>query len=62
MGVTRDAAYQEIPKKAFLARKEGKNVCVRLKPELHNPYDSHAVAFAIHQGGTITVDFACIKS
>jgi hypothetical protein len=45
VGVTRDSLYQETLKKAFLAIKDGKGVCVRLTPEPENPYDSHAVAF-----------------
>ena len=45
VGVTRDALYQENLKKAFLARKEGRSVGVRLMPQPDNPYDSHAVAF-----------------
>ena len=43
IGVTRDALYQETLKKAFLATKEGKSVCVRLTPQPDNPYDSYAL-------------------
>lgn len=52
VGVTRDAFYQETLKKAFLARKEGKSVCVRLTPQPDNPYDSHAVAFECQVDGS----------
>ena len=50
IGVTRDALYQETLKKAFLATKEGKSVCVTPQPD--NPYDSHAVAFECQVDGS----------
>ena len=43
---------QETLKKAFLATKEGKSVCVRLTPQPDNPYDSHAVAFECQVDGS----------
>ena len=52
IGVTRDALYQETLKKAVLATKERKSVCVRLTTQPDNPYDSNAVAFECQVDGS----------
>ena len=51
IGANKDTVSQQALRRAHDLLSQNKTVCVELKPEPHNPKDSHAIAFVCYLDG-----------